>query len=69
MVIGEKNGEHLEFPCDYAVFAVGSHSRDSHELKEACSELGIDLITVGDAKEARRALEATREAFDAALAF
>lgn len=69
MVIGGKNGEHLEFPCDYAVFAVGSHSRDSHELKEACSELGIDLITVGDAKEARRALEATREAFDAALAF
>lgn len=69
MVIGEKNGEHLEFPCDYAVFAVGSHSRDSHELKEACNELGIDLITVGDAKEARRALEATREAFDAALAF
>ncbi len=69
MVIGEKNGEYLEFPCDYAVFAVGSHSRDSHELKEACSELGIDLITVGDAKEARRALEATREAFDAALAF
>lgn len=68
-VVGEKDGETLEFPCDYAVIAVGSRSCDSSALQAACDELGIPMITAGDAKEARRALEATREAFDAALAF
>lgn len=69
MVIGEKDGERREFPCDYAVVAVGCKSRDNTELRAACDELGITMLTLGDAKEARRALEATREAFDAALAF
>lgn len=68
-VVGEKDGEKHEFDCDYAVIAVGCKSRDASGIQAVCDELGIRMITVGDAKEARRALEATREAFDAALEF
>lgn len=67
-VVGEKEGEAVSYPCNWAVIAVGSKSCDASELEHACQQLGIELISVGDAKEARRALEATREAFDAALA-
>lgn len=67
-VVGEKEGETVSYPCDWAVIAVGSKSCNASELEDACHQLGIELISVGDAKEARRALEATREAFDAALA-
>ncbi len=67
-VIGEKNGETVEYPCDYVVVAVGSISRDGKELEEAANEIGADYKVVGDAVKARKALNATREAFDVAMA-
>lgn len=66
-VIGEKNGETVEYPCDWAVLAIGSRKRDGSALESACRELGIGYIALGDAAGARRAMNATREAFDAAL--
>ncbi len=68
-VIGEKGGKILEFPCDYAVMAVGSVRRDGSDLEQACYDLGIGYYEIGDAGMARRALNATREAYDAAINF
>lgn len=68
-VIGEKNGEKVSYPCDYAVMAIGSCSRDASALEAACRKDGIAYFTVGDAGLARRALDAVREAFDVAISF
>ena len=68
-VLGEKDGKLMEFPCDYAVMAVGAVKRDGSALEKACYDLGIGYYEIGDAGMARRALNATREAFDAALNF
>lgn len=68
-VVGEKNGETVEFPCDAAVIAVGAKKRDGSGLEAACRKLGIGYFEVGDAAMARRALNATREAFDSAMTF
>lgn len=68
-VIGEKDGEKTEYPCDYAVIAVGSRSRCGEDLKKAAYENGCGYMVIGDAGMARRALNATREAMDAALTF
>lgn len=68
-VIGQKDGETVEYPCDYAVLAIGSKSRCGKELEEAAREIGAGYMVIGDAGMARRALNATREAFDAALTF
>lgn len=68
-VIGDKDGNRVEYPCDYAVVAVGAVKRDSSALREICYDLGIGYYEIGDAAMARRAINATREAFDAALNF
>ena len=68
-VIGEKDGEKVEFPCDYAVMAVGARKRDGSALEKVCNDLEIGYYEIGDAGMARRALNAVREAFDAALNF
>ena len=68
-VVGEKDGETVEYPCDYAVMAVGAVKRDGSALEKACREKGIGYYEIGDAGMARRAINATREAFDAALKF
>lgn len=68
-VLGLKDGEKVSYPCDYAVIAVGSKSRDGKELEEACLALNIGYFTIGDAGMARRAIDATREAYDIALSF
>lgn len=68
-VIGEKDGERTEYPCDYAVVAVGSTSRCGEELKKAAYENGCGYMVIGDAGMARRAINATKEAMDAALTF
>ncbi len=68
-VIGEKDGNVVEFPCDAAVIAVGARNRDGSALKGACSRIGCGYLEVGDAVRARRAINATREAFDAAMSF
>lgn len=69
MVVAEKDGEKVEYPCDHAVIAVGSRSRNGEELEKAAYENGCGYMVMGDAGMARRALNATREAMDAALTF
>lgn len=68
-VVGEKEGKTVEYPCDFAVMAIGARSLDGSALEAACREGGIAYFAVGDAAKARRAIDATREAFDAALTF
>lgn len=51
----------------WAVLAIGSRKRDGAALEAACRKLNIGYLTLGDAAGARRAMNATREAFDAAL--
>ncbi|HWQ78449.1 MAG TPA: FAD-dependent oxidoreductase [Anaerovoracaceae bacterium] len=52
------------FPCDTVVLAIGTiaHNRLEEELKSLC-----DVVVVGDAVKARKAIEATREGFVAGL--
>lgn len=51
-------------PCSCAVFAVGFHSNDSHLLAEACEKKQIPFHVIGDAKAARRAIDAVAEGFE-----
>ncbi|MBU3875048.1 FAD-dependent oxidoreductase [Faecalicatena sp. AGMB00832] len=68
-VVGEKAGETVEYPCDYAVLAIGARARDGSALEQAAREVGAGYMVIGDAGKARRALDAVREAYDAALSF
>lgn len=67
-VIGKKNGKTVEYPCDYAVITT-AEKRDGSALRKACYDRHIGYYEVGDAGMKRYALNATREAFDAALTF
>ena len=53
-------------PCDCAVFAVGFAANDSHALAEVCEKRDIPYHVIGDAKSARRALDAIAEGFEVA---
>lgn len=68
-VVGTKDGKEEIYPCDYAVVAVGSRSNDASALEAVCRENGIAYVKVGDALRARRALNATFEAQEAAVKF
>ncbi|MDO4467527.1 MAG: FAD-dependent oxidoreductase [Bacillota bacterium] len=68
-VLGVKGDESLSFDCDYAIVAVGSKSRDTKALEQACYDNGVAYFCVGDAYGTRRALNAVKEAFDVALTF
>ncbi len=68
-VTGIKDGEKVTYPCDYAVMAIGAKSRSGEELEAACRENQIAYFAVGDAAMARKAITATREAFDVAMTF
>lgn len=52
--------------CDSVVIAVGSRANDSTKLVAACEELKIPYYIIGDAKKARRALDAIAEGYEAA---
>ena len=60
-VVAERDGEELTIPCDTVVTAVGARSKPCDELKAACERLGIKYYVIGDAVQARRALNATAE--------
>lgn len=68
-VVGQKGGETVEYPCDYAVIAIGSKARDGRSLEEAALKIGAGYMVIGDAGMARRAIDATKEAMNAALTF
>lgn len=59
--------EEQEILCDSVVAAVGSRSRDTRAIQEACESLSVSYSVIGDAKKARRALNAIAEGFDAAV--
>lgn len=67
-VIGQKEGKTVTYPCDYVVMT-GAVKRDGTALQKACYEQHIGYYEIGDAGMARRAIHATREAFDIALTF
>lgn len=69
MVIGEKGGERIQFPCDYAVVAVGTVPNDASDLEKACRENDIAYFKIGDSAKSRRAIDATREAARVARTF
>lgn len=52
--------------CDFAVFAIGFKSNDSHALVEECEKQQIPCHIIGDAKQARRAIDAIAEGFEVA---
>lgn len=60
-----ENGEII--PCDHVVYAVGSKPLDCTALTKACEECGIPYQIIGDAKAARRALNAIEEGYYAAM--
>lgn len=68
-VTGIKDDKEVSYPCDYVVLAVGARSRDGKDLETAALANGCGYFVVGDAGLARRALDATREAFDVARTF
>jgi len=51
-----------ELPCDYVVMAVGSASNDITALKCYCDGRGIPYYVIGDAKQARKMIDAVAEA-------
>ncbi|MEG1803464.1 MAG: FAD-dependent oxidoreductase [Lachnospiraceae bacterium] len=53
-------------PCDSIVLAVGAKNRDCTQLLEACDQNHIPCYVIGDAKKARRALDAIHEGFEIA---
>ncbi len=67
-VIVERGGKNEELMCDYVVIAVGSKSRDYSEIKLYCEEKNIPYYVIGDAKKARKVIDAIAEAAEIARA-
>lgn len=61
-VIIKKDGKNEEINCDYVVMAVGSKSNNYDIIKNYCEENGISYYVIGDAKQARKAIDAIAEA-------
>jgi 2,4-dienoyl-CoA reductase (NADPH2) len=64
-VIAETEGKRRSIPADTVVLAMGVTS--VNDLTQNAQESGIEVITIGDAKEPRRINEAIREGFEAAF--
>jgi 2,4-dienoyl-CoA reductase-like NADH-dependent reductase (Old Yellow Enzyme family)/thioredoxin reductase len=67
-VVYEHDGELAEVPYNSVVLAVGARSRPTQGLQDRAAQLGIPCYVIGDAKEARRAIQAIHEATEVALA-
>lgn len=67
-VIIERDGLKEELACDAVVIAVGSRSNDYSELQSYCEREGIPCYVIGDAKQARKAINAIAEAVEIARA-
>lgn len=67
-VIYEKDGQETAIKADSVIIAAGTHAETSlfDQIREQCQEVS-ELYLIGDAKEARKAMDAIREAFDLAI--
>src|SRR5699024_5672640 len=63
-IIVFKDGKEEEIPCDSVILAMGfmPNNKIYEELKDQ-----IDIVNIGDSIEARKVLNATKEAYDAIL--
>lgn len=64
-VIVEVEGKEEAIPADTVIIAVGSCPAD--ELYKELKDSGLEVYLVGDAKEARKAIEAIQEGYEAGL--
>lgn len=60
-VLVEKDGELHSLPADYVVIAVGSRALNKQTLQDFLEESAIPYHVIGDAVQARRALNAIWE--------
>ncbi len=67
-VVADCTGERKTIPCDGVAIAVGWRPADHSEIEASCHARGIPCYVIGDAKAARKAIDATAEAADAVLA-
>lgn len=67
-VVVERLGNIEEIPCDSVVVAIGARSRNFDDIKAYCENQGISVRVIGDALQARRALNAVAEANEAVRA-
>lgn len=65
-IIVECDGKEEEIACDNVIVAVGAKANDTSAIIAKLEEKQIPVHVVGDAKQARRALNAIHEAFDVA---
>jgi NADH dehydrogenase FAD-containing subunit len=63
-VMVEQDGKISGIDCDGVVIAVGAKSRPTEDITKACEDRSIPYYIVGDAKQARRALNAIHYAFE-----
>lgn len=63
----EQKGEKKLIEADGIVMAIGSKSRDTKELENLCAYNDVAYTVIGDAKKARNALDAIREAWQLSL--
>lgn len=61
-VLAEKEGKEIQIPCRSVVIAIGARPNDSSTIQSAAKAMGIPCYVIGDARKARRALDAIAEA-------
>lgn len=61
-VVIDRKGNIEELHCDSIVVAIGAKSRNFEQISEYCETEGIPCNAIGDAVQARRALDAIAEA-------
>lgn len=66
-VQGKKGDDEVFFDYDHVVIAIGARSNDDTDLANAAKKLNLAYYKIGDANKARRAIDATREAYEVAM--
>jgi NADH dehydrogenase FAD-containing subunit len=67
-VTAEKEGETQNLKCDTVVIAVGTVSRPHEDIKQFAEDNSMPYYIIGDAKKARKAINAIAEAAEVARA-
>jgi NADH dehydrogenase FAD-containing subunit len=64
-VVVEIDGKEQDIPADTVIIAAGSCS--AGELYDELKDSGMEVYVVGDARQARKAIEAIQEGFEIGL--